>query len=731
MSDMSGAFVADMGDVSAQVQTILVVDDNPVNLGVVGEHLEDNNYNVTVAQDGLEGLKRAEFGQPDLILLDVMMPGIDGFETCRRLKANPLTAEIPVIFMTALTDVADKIAAFQAGGVDYISKPFQTEELLARVRTHLSLRDAQKTLAAKNAKLEQEMAARQVAEVSLQRTEVSYRRLFETAPDGLMLVDALTGQVFDANPAALNMLTDDPADVLGKKIWEIAGLAHLGLDAAFLGDALRGEIIKYDDWNLLATNGMITHAEVIARSYQTDQRKVILYNFRSINDRKEAEARIRYMALHDALTGLPNRTLLTDRLGQAVAHARRARGKVAVMMLDLDHFKHINDSLGHHVGDMLLQTVADRLRACLRECDTAARLGGDEFVILLGDVESSADIDVVAEKVLAALKTPFMIEQHQLHIGCSIGVSTYPHDGEDPAKLMRAADTAMYDAKGNGRGIHRHFTPEMNEATMRWQELANDIHMACANGEFTLYYQPQVALDGYQITGVEALLRWNHPEQGLVMPSVFVPLLEELGLIVEVGEWALVQACQQNMAWQAQGHPPIRMAVNLSAQQFYRGDIVKSVKHALEVSGMDPQWLELELTESLTLDDTEVTIKIMNDLKDLGVTLSLDDFGTGWSSLSYLRRFPLDRIKIDRAFMSEVATEPNAAAVVHGILNLAQSLGLGCVAEGIENNEQLDYLKQQICADMQGFLFSRPLAAEDVSRVLAEVMGPKPLVDDQ
>jgi diguanylate cyclase (GGDEF)-like protein len=546
-----------------------------------------------------------------------------------------------------------------------------------------------------------------------------------------MLVDALTGQVFDANPAALNMLTDDPADVLGKKIWEIAGLAHLGLDAAFLGDALRGEIIKYDDWNLLATNGMITHAEVIARSYQTDQRKVILYNFRSINDRKEAEARIRYMALHDALTGLPNRTLLTDRLGQAVAYARRARGKVAVMMLDLDHFKHINDSLGHHVGDMLLQTVADRLRACLRECDTAARLGGDEFVILLGDVESSADIDVVAEKVLAALKTPFMIEQHQLHIGCSIGVSTYPHDGEDPAKLMRAADTAMYDAKGNGRGIHRHFTPEMNEATMRWQELANDIHMACANGEFTLYYQPQVALDGYQITGVEALLRWNHPEQGLVMPSVFVPLLEELGLIVEVGEWALVQACQQNMAWQAQGHPPIRMAVNLSAQQFYRGDIVKSVKHALEVSGMDPQWLELELTESLTLDDTEVTIKIMNDLKDLGVTLSLDDFGTGWSSLSYLRRFPLDRIKIDRAFMSEVATEPNAAAVVHGILNLAQSLGLGCVAEGIENNEQLDYLKQQICADMQGFLFSRPLAAEDVSRVLAEVMGPKPLVDDQ
>lgn len=728
MSDMSGTFLADAG---AQVQTILVIDDNPVNLGVVGEHLEDNNYNVTVAQDGMEGLKRAELGQPDLILLDVMMPGIDGFETCRRLKANPLTAEIPVIFMTALTDVHDKVAAFQAGGVDYISKPFQSEELLARVRTHLSLRNTQRNLAARNARLEMEIAARHSAEVSLKRTEVSYRRLFETAPDGLMLVDAQTGEVFDANPAAVSMFSHDPADVLGKRIWELAGSARTTFGEAMLQESVRRGIVKYDDWELIAAGGVTTHAEVITRTYETDQRQVVLFNFRNINDRKEAEARIRYMALHDALTGLPNRTLLTDRLGQAVAQARRSGQQVAVMMLDLDHFKHINDSLGHHVGDMLLQTVADRLRSCLRECDTAARLGGDEFVILLGDVAHAGDVDVVAGKVLQALKGAFLIEQHQLHIGGSIGVSTFPQDGEDPAKLLRSADTAMYDAKGNGRGIHRHFTPAMNEATMRWQELANDIHMACVNGEFTLYYQPQVALDGYHVTGVEALLRWNHPVQGLVLPSVFVPLLEELGLIVEVGEWVLEQACRQNVAWQRAGHPPIRMAVNLSAQQFYRGDIVKSVRRALAVSGMDPQWLELELTESLTLDDTEVTIQIMNDLKALGVTLSLDDFGTGWSSLSYLRRFPLDRIKIDRTFMSEVATEPNAAAVVQGILSLAQNLGLGCVAEGVESREQLDYLKRQICSEMQGFLFSRPLAAEDVAQVLTHAIGPRRIGDSR
>jgi len=290
MSDMSGTFVADAG---AQVQTILVVDDNPVNLGVVGEHLEDNNYNVTVAQDGMEGLKRAELGQPDLILLDVMMPGIDGFETCRRLKANPLTAEIPVIFMTALTDVNDKVSAFQAGGVDYISKPFQTEEMLARLRTHLSLRNAQRNLAARNARLEMEMAARHIAEVNLKRSEVSYRRLFETAPDGLMLVDAQSGEVFDANPAAMDMFSHDPADVLGKTIWELAASARMTFGEAMLRESMRLGMVKYDDWELTAASGVVTHAEVIARTYETDQRQVVLFNFRNINDRKEAEARIR------------------------------------------------------------------------------------------------------------------------------------------------------------------------------------------------------------------------------------------------------------------------------------------------------------------------------------------------------------------------------------------------------------------------------------------------------
>lgn len=715
MNDMSHAFDAD-----SDVLTILVVDDNPNNLGVVGELLEDNDYNVTVAQDGEEALRRAEFGLPDLILLDVMMPGIDGFETCRRLKANPVTADIPVIFMTALTDVADKMAAFQAGGVDYISKPFQTEELLARVRTHLALRGARRDLARKNSTLLHEVTARRDAEASLRRSELSYRRLFETAHDGILLLDGVTGRVIDANPAVAAMLGHDGDSLMGRHLWDLPSFAHIPACRGVLEDIARFETIRYDDWVLRGADEASIDVEVIGLLYQAEHRAIIQCNIRNISERKEAEARIRYLALHDALTGLPNRSLLTDRLRRAVGQARRNRQQVAVMMLDLDHFKHINDSLGHHVGDILLQTVSDRLRGCLRDVDTAARLGGDEFVILLSDVSGTEDVDVVARKMLQALKRPFPIEQHQLHIGGSIGVSMFPQDGEDPNNLLRAADTAMYDAKANGRGVHRFFTPALNEATMRRQKLASDIHQACANDEFALYYQPQFAVDGNRITGVEALLRWNHPEQGLVLPSLFIPLLEELGLIVEVGDWALMQACRQNMAWQAAGHPPIRMAVNLSAQQFYRGDIVKSVKRALDESGMDPQWLELELTEGLTLDDTETTIQIMLNLKALGISLSLDDFGTGWSSLSYLRRFPLDRIKIDRSFMSEVTTQPNAAAVVQSIFSLAQSLGLGCVAEGVETDDQLDYLKQHLCSEIQGFLFSHPLAPEDVPGILGD-----------
>lgn len=438
---------------------------------------------------------------------------------------------------------------------------------------------------------------------------------------------------------------------------------------------------------------------------------------RDITDRKQAELRIRYMALHDALTGLPNRSLLEDLLAHAIALAARNGKRVAVLMLDLDRFKSVNDSFGHHIGDRLLEAVAVRLRNCLRESDIVARLGGDEFVIGLPLVENDQDIEHVASKALSTLTASFEIEGHGIQIGASIGICEYPSDGENPRDLLQAADTAMYEAKNGGRGTYSFFTAELTDATRRRQKLEFDLQHALARGEFVLYYQPLVATDTGGITGVEALLRWRHPEQGMIFPNQFVPQLEELGLMTDVGTWVLRTACLQNAAWQKAGLPPVRMMVNLSSTQFYRSNIATSVTRALSESGLDPKWLELELTESLMLDDSETTIKIMRTLKRLGVSLSLDDFGTGWSSLSYLRRFPIDRIKIDRSFLRDIASEPTAEAVVRSIINLGRDLGLACVAEGVETSEQLNYFRKQNCEEVQGFLYS-PAIPESDCRVL-------------
>ena len=438
----------------------------------------------------------------------------------------------------------------------------------------------------------------------------------------------------------------------------------------------------------------------------------------NITDRKQADLRIRYMALHDALTGLPNRILLEDRLAQAIALARRNQKSVAVLMLDLNRFKNVNDSFGHYVGDRLLEAVSKRLQASLRDSDILARLGGDEFVIGVPMVADNRHIETVAQKVLSTLGGPFRIEGHELQVSASIGISMYPADGENSHALLQFADAAMYEAKKKRRGIYCFYTPELTEATRRRQKLENDLYQACARGEFVLHYQPLVLTDSGRITGVEALLRWCHPEEGLISPNEFIPQLEELGLIVEVGEWVLRTACLQSVAWQKKGMPRVRMTINVSAQQFYQGKIARTVARVLRETGLEPELLELELTESLTLDDSETTIKIMQDLKRIGVSLSLDDFGTGWSSLSYLRKFPLDRIKIDRSFMRDIPSEPAAEAIVKSILSLGRDLGLDCVAEGVETRQQLDYLQKQMCTEMQGFLYSPALPEAECSALL-------------
>jgi diguanylate cyclase (GGDEF)-like protein len=471
------------------------------------------------------------------------------------------------------------------------------------------------------------------------------------------------------------------------------------------------ESIAFEHWSLEARDESIVDVEFVGNAYQVDGSRIVQCNLRDITSRKRAEAHIHYMALHDALTGLPNRTLLQDRLSQAITLASRQNTRVGVLMLDLDQFKHINDSLGHHIGDRLLEMVAERIRMCMRESDIVARLGGDEFVIALPAVHDNQNIEEVVQKLLATLLDPFVMEGHELKLSGSIGVSQYPIDGDNPGALLRAADTAMYAAKAKGRGVHCLFTPELDTATQRRIMLVSDLHAACERGELTLNYQPQIGTSSGVIMAVEALLRWNHPRHGFISPVEFIPLLEEMGAIVAVGKWVLTTACMQNAAWQKAGLPPVRMAVNVSAHQFYRGDLVRAVKEALSESQMDPKWLDLELTETLTLDGSETTINIMHELKSLGVGLSLDDFGTGWSSLSCLRRFPLDRIKIDRSFMRDIMSEAAAEAVVSSIIDLARNLGFACIAEGVETKEQLKYLERKACPEIQGFLYSAALPA--------------------
>jgi diguanylate cyclase (GGDEF)-like protein len=437
-----------------------------------------------------------------------------------------------------------------------------------------------------------------------------------------------------------------------------------------------------------------------------------------ISERMHYEEQLAHQAKHDALTDLPNRSLLEDRLRQVLNHAHRQKWKMAVVFVDLDHFKFINDSLGHELGDRLLVTVANRLKDCLREVDTVARQGGDEFVLILSDIQDDQAITQTLQRIIAAVAEPVSLGNRNLVVTCSVGVSIYPEDGQDSQTLLKSADIAMYRAKEQGRNCFQFYTAELNARVTERLTLESALRRALEQGEFLLHFQPQVDLRSGRITGVEALCRWLHPEIGMIAPSRFIPLAEDTGLIVQLGEWVLTAACVQVKVWLDAGLPIPSVAVNISAVQFRQGNIVQTVKRVLESTGLAPQYLELEITESLAMHQAEQVITIMAELKVLGVQISLDDFGTGYSSLSYLKRFPLDKLKIDQSFISDVATDLGDAAIVRSVILLAHSLGLVVIAEGVETAEQLAYLCGQQCDQIQGYLFSRPIPADDLEEML-------------
>ena len=439
---------------------------------------------------------------------------------------------------------------------------------------------------------------------------------------------------------------------------------------------------------------------------------------RDITEREQAEARIDFLAHHDGLTGLPNRVLLRDRFEHAIALAERSRSRVAMLVLDLDNFKRVNDTLGHADGDRLLLEVVSRLSECTRESDTLSRQGGDEFILLLNDIPDQETVDRIASKILVTLAEPVEINGHELNAACSIGIALYPDDGSSFDTLLQKADSAMYNAKRAGRNLYQFFDDQMNQQAQEHLLLQNRLNRALFRAEFYLHYQPQLEIRSGRVVGMEALLRWKNPELGEVVPARFIPVAEDCGLIVPIGAWVLEEACRQAQSLRQADGIDLPMSVNLSALQFRRGGLVETVAGALRRSGLPPHLLELELTESILLQDVENTLQTVRQLKALGVRLSIDDFGTGYSSLSYLKRFAVDRLKIDRSFVRDLEFDPDNAAIVRAVIQLARSLRLGLVAEGVETEAQLAFLREEGCQDVQGYLFSRPLSVADLRMFL-------------
>lgn len=445
-----------------------------------------------------------------------------------------------------------------------------------------------------------------------------------------------------------------------------------------------------------------------------------VFSFRDVTKRKEMEKQLIYQATHDSLTMLPNRVILLDRINQAIKEETRAKIMAAVLFFDLDRFKLINDSLGHNLGDAVLQRVSKRLSECIRESDTVARWGGDEFVILLRNLKREEDVIPIVEKCLEMLEKEFSIGRYKLSVTSSVGVAFFPKDGKNAEDLLKNADSAMYYAKSNGHNTYKFYTPKMNARTKYLLELSNELHFSLQKNQLELYYQPIVDLKEGNVVGAEALLRWNHPKKGMISPKEFIPIAEDTGLILPIGEWVLRRACVEAKKWQNSIMSDFCISVNLSSQQFKQREILRILKSILEETELNPNRLDLELTESIIMENAQVYLDLMKSMKDIGVGLVIDDFGTGYSSLSYLKMFPVDKIKIDKSFIQDISREEEGEAIVRAILAMAKELRLKVIAEGIEQHIQLDFLKMQVCEFGQGYFFSRPLPKSEFEKLLIQ-----------
>ena len=584
-----------------RTEDILIVDDTPDNLHLLSRMLTRQGYNVRKALSGPMALTAVQTVAPDLILLDIMMPEMDGYEVCQNLKADAKTAEIPIIFLSALDDVLDKVKGFQVGGVDYITKPFQFEEVLIRVQNQLALRAAELEIRVLNAELEARVKER------TQELEATNTQLLE-------------------------------------------------------------------------------------------------------------------MALHDSLTGLPNRALLMTDLRRSIHQAKaNLNYQFAVLFLDCDRFKVVNDSLGHLVGDELLILIAHRLSCYVKPQNTLARLGGDEFAILLTEIPNFHDVTILSDQILQCFSQPFNLERHEIFINASIGIVIGNCEYNEPEHLLRDADTAMYRAKALGKGQYHLFDPVMHTAALERLQLETDLRRGIEQEELVVHYQPIVSLITGRISGFEALVRWRHPKRGLIPPGLFIPIAEETGLITAIGYWVLSESCHQLRTWQQQNSidPNLFVSVNLSVKQFAQPNLLEQIDQVLEHSQLSPDCLKLEITESAIMDNHQDVATILKELRKRRILISIDDFGTGYSSLSYLHSFPVDTLKIDKSFVQRLNLTSENIGLIPVIISLAKTMNMNVVAEGIELVDQLKILRELDCGFGQGYFFAKPLPGEELINLLS------------
>ncbi|MEC5215959.1 diguanylate cyclase (GGDEF)-like protein/PAS domain S-box-containing protein [Actimicrobium sp. GrIS 1.19] len=696
---------------NAPQPTVLIVDDQAINCEILEAFLLPERYRTITAHSGKAALEAVAQHAPDLILLDVMMPDLNGYEVAAILKGNPATANIPIIMVTARSDHADRLQGLNAGAEDILAKPVERIELWLRVRNLLRMKALSDFLQNHSNILEQQV---QMRAVDLQR----FRSAMDASADAIMLIDCATLRFIEVNATACRMSGYSHAELMELGPVGLAGTTSVQLDLLYesIVDKQGGSVMA--EGKLWRKDDASVPVEVQRHAHRSGTEWIIVSVVRDISERKRAEHHLRRLAHYDALTGLPNRRLFDETLQNTLASATKSNEKVAVLHIDVDQLRSINDTLGRVSGDELLRQLSKRLVRTGYGRDLLGRLGGDEFGMIVPVTPDCDSAALAAAKVREQLRAPFELRGQSTEITVSIGITVHPDDATDPETLLKYADIAMQQAKQAGCNTVRFFTPEMNSRILDRLEMESALRTAIEREEFVLHYQPKVELSTNTVVGVEALLRWQRPGYGLVSPVEFIPVLEETGMIVQVGRWVIQAACRQIAQWLENGVGPMQVSVNVAGRQFIEGDLEADVATALRDTAIDPALLELELTEGSLMVNTERTMTIMHNLKAKGVQISIDDFGTGYSSLAYLRRFPLDKLKIDIAFIRDITTNEDDATIAVMLIRMAHSLKLIVVAEGVESPAQADYLRKHHCDQMQGFLFSKPLAASDLERLL-------------